>query len=67
MDGWIEDAKIPCWYGSDDGANYISVSVEPSGLVFEGNVELGLWIAWITVICAKLTLALGTLVHDAER
>lgn len=65
MDGWIEGTQMPCWYGSDEDAKHIWASVEPGGLVFGGNVEPDLWTAWMTVICARLTLTLGTPVHDA--
>lgn len=66
MDGWIDEAKIPRWYGTTDEEPYITASAEPSGLVFEGNVEPILWTGWISAICARLTIALGTTVHDAE-
>lgn len=66
LDGWIEGAPMPCWYGNADGMPRITVSAEPSGLVLEGNVEPALWTSWISVICARMTLALGTPVHDAE-
>jgi hypothetical protein len=66
MDGWIEGARIPSWYGTASNEPNITASVEPSGLVFEGDVELSLWTGWISVICARLTQTLGTAVHDAE-
>lgn len=66
MDGWIDQAEGARWYGITGKELYITASVEPSGLVFEGNVEPNLWTGWISVICARLTIALGTPVHDAE-
>ena len=66
MDGWIEDAANPCWYGRENDDRWISVSSEPGGLLFEGVIEAGMWTGWMTTICARLTLALGRPVHDAE-
>jgi len=66
MDGWIEGAEWPSWYGSEADPCYITVSAEPSGLVLSANIDPPLWTGWLTVICARLTLALGTAVHDAE-
>ncbi|UDL05995.1 hypothetical protein [Marinobacter sp. CA1] len=65
MDGWIEGKDFPYWYGIEGDAQFILVSAEPSGLVFSGNVNHDFWIAWITKICAKLSLALNREVHDA--
>ncbi|ANM17753.1 hypothetical protein AMK06_CH02868 [Rhizobium sp. N541] len=65
MDGWVEGTQMPCWYGEEEYADYITASAEPSGLILEGNVEPGLWTGWISVICARLTMALGFPVHDA--
>lgn len=64
MDGWIADAQMPSWYDSEQDANYITASAEPSGLVFEGKLDPGMWTGWISVICARLTAALGFPVHD---
>ena len=66
MDGWIEGAELPSWYGLEDSPPYITVSVEPGGLFFYADVDPALWTSWLTVICARLTLALGIAVHDAE-
>ncbi|MFC2253937.1 hypothetical protein ACETRX_30185 [Labrys portucalensis] len=66
MDGWIDAAECPSWYGTDDADRYITVSVEPSGLLFDAHIESKLWTGWLTSICARLTLALGVAVHDAE-
>ena len=65
MDGWLENPDGPSWYGTDQDARYIYASVEPSGLVIEGEIDAILWTGWITVICARLSLALGREVHDA--
>ena len=66
MDGWLEGQQSPCWYGVEGDLRYIWASVEPSGVLFEGEIETRLWIGWLTVLCAKLTLALQREVHDAE-
>ena len=66
MEGWIEGAPISRWYGSDADAKFIEASVEPGGIVFEGVVEPSLWTSWLTVLCARLTHALGREIHDAE-
>jgi hypothetical protein len=66
MDGWLESQDGPLWYGTDRDARYIYASVEPSGLLIEGQIDPMLWTGWITVLCARLTLTLGREVHDAE-
>ncbi len=38
----------------------------PSGLLLCGQVESSLWCSWLTVLCARLSLALGGEVYDAE-
>jgi hypothetical protein len=66
LDGWLAEADWPYWYGREGDARYITASAEPSGLIFCGNIEPRLFLAWVSVLCAKLTLALGREVHDAE-
>jgi len=66
MDGWQDNESYPCWFGTEDDEQNILVSVEPSGLVISGSVNEMLWFGWITVLCAKLTLALGREIHDAD-
>jgi hypothetical protein len=66
MDGWIDNKDLPCWYGTEQDDRFIWASLEPSGLLLVGNVDERVWIGWITVLCAKLTLALGREIHDAE-
>lgn len=65
MDGWTEVVPGPAWYGKEGDPQWIWASAEPSGLQFCGNLESAHWISWITVLCARLTLALGREVHDA--
>jgi hypothetical protein len=66
LDGWLGDSDSPHWYGRDGDARYILASAEPSGLLFYGRVESVLWISWVTVLCARLSLALGREVHAAD-
>jgi hypothetical protein len=66
MAGWIENKDLPYWFGTEEDDYFIVGSLEPSGLLLEGNVNERIWIGWITVLCAKLTLALGREIHDAE-
>lgn len=66
LDGWIADPDNACWYGHEDHLRYIWASAEPGGLLFCGRVESSLWTGWVTVLCARLSLALGREVHDAE-
>ena len=66
MDGWLEGQQLPSWYGTEDDPNYICASVEPGGIQFVGKLESALWTGWLTVLCSRLTLALGREIHDAE-
>lgn len=66
LDGWVVESEWPRWYGDESADRFIWVSAEPSGLLFSGEVEPSLWVGWVTVLCAKLSLALGREVHDAE-
>jgi hypothetical protein len=65
LDGWLGDTDSPYWYGREGDARHIWASAEPSGLLFCGRVESGLWMGWVTVLCARLSLALGREVYDA--
>jgi hypothetical protein len=64
MDGWMEEHWS--WFGAWQSERYIAASVEPSGLLVEGNIDPLLFRGWTTKLCAKLTAALGREVHDAE-
>jgi len=66
MDGWLDNEYGPAWFGREGDTRYIWASVEPSGIQFCGEVETPLWIGWLTVLCARMSLALGREVHDAE-
>lgn len=66
MDGWIGADDLPQWYGSAEDSKYILASVEPGGIQFIGRMDAALWTSWLTVLCARLSLALGREIHDAE-
>jgi len=66
MDGWLNNPQGACWYGTPGSSKCIYASVEPSGLLLEAELDGRLWIGWISVLCARLTHALGREVHDAE-
>jgi len=65
MDGWLDSTNGPAWYGREGDARFIWASVEPSGIQLAGVVETPLWIGWLTVLCARMSLALGREVRDA--
>ena len=66
MDGWVEGEELPCWFGKLNGTKFVAASIEPSGLLLEGNLDPLLFRGWVTKLCAKLTAALGREVYDAE-
>ncbi|MDA8522943.1 hypothetical protein [Acidovorax sp. NCPPB 4044] len=66
LDGWLGDRNEPAWYGREGDERCIGASVEPGGIQFFGEVETPLWTGWLTVLCARMSLALGREVHDAE-
>ena len=66
MDEWQSGQALPCWFGALDSPQNLAASVEPSGLLIEGELDLLLFRGWITKLCAKLTAALGREVYDAE-
>lgn len=69
LDGWLGcklDDNTPQWYGTVSSKQYVWASVEPSGLLVEGNLEQALWTGWISVLCARFSLRLGVEVRDAE-
>jgi hypothetical protein len=66
MDGWLGNSEEAFWYGNSPGSPSLYVSSEPSGLVVTGNVEAPLWLGWVSKLCAKLSVALGREVYDAE-
>ena len=66
MNGWLDGYEVPYWFGTEKDEQYIYASVEPSGLLLCGKIDESIWIGWITVLCAKLSLALGKEIHDAE-
>ncbi|UXH79044.1 hypothetical protein [Roseateles amylovorans] len=66
LPGWQGDQPTASWFGVCGGEQYIIASVEPSGVLFEGNVDERLWAGWLTMLCARLSLVLDREVHDAE-
>lgn len=69
MDGWIgpsERDNTPQWYGTPSSERYVWASLEPSGLLIEGNLDHAHWTGWVSTICARLSLALGHEIRDAE-
>ena len=66
LDGWMNSEEGPLWYGTEAEPRHIYASVEPSGLLVEGKLETRLWVGWVSVLCARLSLALGREVRDAE-
>ncbi len=69
MDGWVgydEADNTAQWYGKNSSERYVWASVEPSGLLVEGNLPAEHWTGWISVLCARLSLKLGIEVRDAE-
>lgn len=68
MDGWIGYASadgLPQWYGSESEERFVTASVEPSGLQIDGRLPPAEWTGWISVLCSRLSLALGMEIHDA--
>lgn len=66
MDGWFPGQPLSCWFGPLDSSQFVAASVEPSGLHLAGNLDSLLFRGWVTKLCAKLSLALGREVYDAE-
>jgi len=66
LDGWMNHEQYAYWYGEEDDDRYITASVEPSGLLLSGKIEDDLWTSWLTMLCAKLSVALDREVYDAE-
>ena len=68
MPGWTDSARDGCPFWWPDGPNggEIFVSVEPSGLLFEGNVSKTTWDVWMTDFSQRATSALGFVVRDAD-
>lgn len=66
MPGWVESGDLPHWFGSESDDRYVMASVEPSGIVLEGEMEAPEWGRWVADLCTRLSTALGRLVRDAE-
>ena len=69
MDGWIGDKEsdnTPQWFGNESSERFVWASVEPSGLLVEGNLDPAHWTGWIAVLCSRLSLALHMEIRDVE-
>jgi hypothetical protein len=69
MDGWIGYDSVdntPRWFGSESDARFVSASVEPSGLQLDGRLPSAEWTGWTSVLCLRLSLALGMEIRDAD-
>jgi hypothetical protein len=67
-DGWLGDENnpIPNWFSYDEEEKYITASVEPSGLHFEGLMEDEEWIVWKQKIKQIATQELNYKVGEME-
>ena len=64
MPGWIgfDEQGIPCWFSKDwrnNSVKIITASLEPPGLVFEGQLETDEWNSWINLFKELASAALG--------
>lgn len=68
IDGYLApvDGSCPSWFGEEGSSRFICVSIEPSGLLCEGVIGTPLWCGWVSLLCARLSLALGREIRDAE-
>lgn len=66
MEGWIDGAEMPAWFGNFGDSQFITASSEPSGLVIEHCGCDEFITGWLLKFCSKLALAIGKEVHDAE-
>jgi hypothetical protein len=69
MDGWVghaENDNTPQWYGTASSPKHVWASVEPSGLLIDGNLDQSHWTGWISTLCTRLSLALQCEIRDAE-
>ena len=65
MPGWLAQGD-QAWFGSESDPEWIWASVEPSGILFEAQMDDAPWSKWIGELCARLTSALGRPIHEAE-
>ncbi|CAL2103482.1 conserved protein of unknown function [Tenacibaculum sp. 190130A14a] len=71
MDGWIGFGKdgngengIPYWFSYNEEEKFVFASVEPSGLLFEANMDSKEWIVWKTEFKKIATEILGFKVDE---
>lgn len=65
MPGWCSESDAS-WFGLEGDPEWIWASVEPSGVLFEAQMDDAAWSKWIGELCARLTTALDRPVRDAE-
>lgn len=63
--GYLPDG-CPVWYPDGPDKGEISASVEPSGLLLEGDVSEATWKLWLSEFMQRTSAALGFAVRDAE-
>jgi len=69
MEGWKghDQDNCPIWFGvSDIDEQWLWASWEPSGLLFEGELETRRFESWIMELQSKLSSTLGFPVTDAD-
>ena len=67
MPQWIGYKNgFPYWFGEDGEREYITVSVEPSGLQFFGELDKDIFEKWIKLFKEKATIVLGYEIGEPE-
>lgn len=63
-DGWIQGTNR--WFSKTNEGKYITSSLEPSGLMFSGQMEDQEWKLWITNLKRVATELIGTKIGEIE-
>jgi len=67
MPGWIGYKNgVPYWFGQENDDQFITASVEPSGLSFYAQLNESEWHAWIERFKTEATKVLGFDVGEPE-
>lgn len=67
LPGWHPDADGAVWQYMIDGMPHrVEASIEPSGLLLEGDLPPASWTGFVSMLCARLSRRLGIDVCDAE-
>lgn len=67
MPNWVGFHNgFPCWYGNPNDENYLTISVEPSGLQIFGNIDDTEFQDWLELLKDKMTKALGYSIGEPE-